>query len=257
MPVFVSALAMGAAAGLVGGLVGVGGGVVMIPLMVRFAGLRQREAHGTSLVALVFIGLAGAATYAVAGAVDLGAAATLTLPAIATAPAGARYAHALPERRLRRAFGVFLLAVAALLVAKPWIPVGHAAAAGVAKLAALGAAGALTGFVSGMMGVGGGSVMVPAMVLLSGFPQVLAQGTSLLAMVPAGASGARQHARLGNVVRRLVPGLVAGALLGAWAGSGVALRLPEGPLRLAFAAVVAFTGVRLLRAPRAAPPALP
>ena len=41
-----------------------------------------------------------------------------------------------------------------------------------------------------MMGVGGGSIMVPAMILLAGFPQVLAQGSSLLAMVPAGAAGA-------------------------------------------------------------------
>ena len=65
-----------------------------------------------------------------------------------------------------------------------------------------------------MMGVGGGSIMVPAMVLLAGFPQVLAQGSSLLAMVPAGAVGAHTHFRLGNVVRGLLPGLIPGILGG-------------------------------------------
>ncbi len=243
---------IGLTAGAFGGLVGLGGGVVMVPMMVGLARLRQQEAHGTSLVTVVFAGLAGAATYAARGAVDLPGAVFLAATATLTARFGARYAHALPEWKLKRAFGGFLLAVSALLVAKPWL-VGAADPAGAwQKAAVLLPTGALTGFLSGMMGVGGGNMMVPAMVLLAGFPQVLAQGTSLLAMVPAGAVGAYTHWRLGNVTRRLLPGLVAGILAGAFAGSSLALRLPEEALRLAFVAVLAWTGVRYLRAPRAA-----
>jgi uncharacterized membrane protein YfcA len=106
-----------------------------------------------------------------------------------------------------------------------------------------------------MMGVGGGSLMVPAMVLLTGFPQALAQGSSLLAMIPAGSAGAHQHWQLGNVARRLLPGLVPGVLVGAWLGSSLALRLTDGTLRLAFATVVIYTAVRYLGAP--APKTLP
>jgi uncharacterized membrane protein YfcA len=249
-----SSLLIGLAAGFFGGLVGLGGGVVMIPLMVGVAGLTQHQAHGTSLVALVFTGMAGAATYASRGAVDLAAAAALAVPAVVTARLGARQAHALPEWQLKRAFGAFLVLVTALLVAKPWLVGAHAApAVGLFKIAVLVAAGVFTGFLSGMMGVGGGSLMVPAMVLLAGFPQVLAQGTSLLAMVPAGAAGAHKHWQLGNVVRRLLPGLVPGILLGTWLGASAALRLGEGSLRVAFALVVAWTGVRYLRTPRPAP----
>jgi len=247
-----SSFAIGALAGAFGGLVGLGGGVVMIPLLVRFAGVRQQQAHGTSLVALVFTGLGGAMTYAGAGAVDLAAAASLAIPAMLTARLGARYAHALAEWKLKRAFGAFLIFVTALLVSKPYLAGTGVAQGGLSMVAELAATGAATGFLSGMMGVGGGSVMVPSMVLLTGFPQVLAQGSSLLAMVPAGIAGAHQHWQLGNVVRRLVPGLVPGILLGSWLGSSLALRLADGSLRLAFGAVVVYTGTRYLLAARPA-----
>lgn len=244
---------IGLAAGSFGGLVGLGGGVIMIPLMVGFAGLTQHQAHGTSLVALVFTGMVGAATYASRGAVDLVAAACLAVPAMLTARLGAQHAHALPEWKLKRAFGAFLVVVTVLLLAKPWLAVGGAPAAGLSKAAVLVVAGGLTGFLSGMMGVGGGSLMVPAMVLLTGFPQVLAQGSSLLAMVPAGASGAHRHWQLGNVVRRLLPGLVPGILVGTWVGASVAIRLPEVGLRLAFTAVAVYSASKFLRARPPAP----
>ena len=66
--------------------------------------------------------------------------------------------------------------------------------------------GLVTGFLSGMMGIGGGAIMVPVMVLLAGFTQHVAQGTSLLVMIPAGAVGALTHQRLGNVVPELLWG---------------------------------------------------
>jgi uncharacterized membrane protein YfcA len=252
-----TAFLIGAAAGTLGGLAGVGGGVVMIPLMVGVLGITQHQAHGTSLVSLVFTGLSGAITYASRGHVDLAAALSLAVPAVLTARFGARYANALPEWQLKRSFGAFLVVVIALLVLKPWLVGFSVPAQGAGKVAVLAVAGAATGFLSGMMGIGGGNVMVPSMVLLAGFPQVLAQGTSLLAMVPAGAAGAHEHWRLGNVVRRLLPGLVPGILLGTWLGSTVAVRLDEGTLRGLFVAVASYSAVRSLRARRPAPAAAP
>jgi hypothetical protein len=104
--------------------------------------------------------------------------------------------------------------------------------------------GAFAGFLSGMMGVGGGSLMVPAMVLFAGFGQHSAQGTSLLAMVPAGSVGAVTHARLGNVVARLLPGLIPGIIVGTYAGGTLAHLLSEGWLRVIFAAVLTLLGLR-------------
>jgi len=247
-----TSLLIGLVAGAFGGLVGLGGGVVMVPLMVGVARLQQKQAHGTSLVALVFTGLVGAATYATRGQVEVGAAALLAVTATFTARFGARYAHVLPEWKLKRSFGAFLLVVAAILLARPWLS-GPASPAGAwTQAAVLLSTGVFAGFLSGMMGVGGGSIMVPAMVLLAGFPQVLAQGSSLLAMVPAGAAGAYTHWRLGNVVGWLLPGLIPGILLGTFLGSSLAVRLPEVALRLVFAAVLVWTGSKYLRTRRPA-----
>ena len=81
---------------------GLGGGVIMIPLMVGVLKMNQHKAQGTSLVALVFTGLSGAITYSLKGSVDILAAVLLASTAIFTARAGARFAHALPEWKLKR-----------------------------------------------------------------------------------------------------------------------------------------------------------
>lgn len=244
------ALFVGLTAGLFGGLVGLGGGVIMIPLMVRFFKFGQHQAHGTSLMALVFTGLSGAITYYLNGSVDFVAAALLAASAIFTARVGALYAHSLPEWQLKRAFGFFLIFVSLLLLSKPYLShlvfLAHPAS-GWGYVASLLVSGAIAGFLSGMMGVGGGSIMVPALVLLVGHTQHMAQGSSLLAMVPAGSVGAYTHWRLGNVVTRVLPGLIVGIIIGTYFGGSLAHLLTEANLRLVFAVVLILLGIRDIR----------
>ncbi|TYO94479.1 sulfite exporter TauE/SafE family protein [Desulfallas thermosapovorans] len=246
-------LFIGLAAGFFGGLVGLGGGVIMIPLMVGILKMSQHKAHGTSLVALVFTGISGAFTYAINGAVDLLASLILASTAIFTARAGARYANALPEYKLKKSFGGFLILVSLLLLLKPYLYHVEEPATGWLKISVLLLTGIFTGFLSGMMGVGGGTIMVPAMVLLTGFTQHAAQGVSLLAMVPVGLVGAYTHWRLGNVNTSILPGLIPGILLGTYLGGSLAHILPEGVLRIIFAAVLIWTGARYLRTPKPSP----
>jgi uncharacterized membrane protein YfcA len=240
----------GLGAGLFGGLVGVGGGVIMITLMIGVSKLDQHEAHGTSLVALVFTGVAGATTYGLRGAIDVPAAAALAIPAMFTAGWGARYAHALAEWKLKRCFGAFLVLVSVALLLKDRLPGVAEPVTGWRGIAALAVAGVVSGFVSGMLGVGGGSLMVPAMVLLVGIGQHVAQGTSLLAMVPAGAAGARAHWRYGSVVTRVLPGLIPGIVAGSYIGGNLAVALGDGTLRIVFAGILTWTGLLFLRARR-------
>jgi uncharacterized membrane protein YfcA len=108
--------------------------------------------------------------------------------------------------------------------------------------------GTVAGFTSGMMGVGGGAIMIPAMVLLAGFDQHMAQGTALLVLVPAGSVGAFTHWRLGNVRAAVLWGMVPGVLLGAVLGGSIAHGLSDGSLRGVFAALLILTGIRYLRA---------
>ena len=240
---------IGLIAGIFGGLVGLGGGVVMIPLMVGFLKLSQHKAHGTSLVALVFTGLSGAITYALKGSIDIAASLLLATTAIFTARAGAHYAHALPEWKLKRAFGAFLIFVSALLLMKPYLSGIVGSTTDFVRIIVLLTTGVLTGFLSGMMGVGGGTIMVPAVVLLVGFGQHTAQGISLFAMIPAGGVGAVTHWSLGNVTTDLLIGLIPGILLGTYLGGNLAHLLPDNVLRVIFAMVTIWTGFRYVKTP--------
>jgi uncharacterized protein len=244
----ITGLLAGIMGGLFGGLVGVGGGAVMIPLMTAIGGLSQHKAHGTSLVAIVFTGVIGAATYSTHGAVDWQVSLMLAVSAALTARLGALYAHSLPEKKLKRAFGIFLVFISLMLLVK-----GHLLHASFTlsfwpRLAVLLATGVCAGFVSGMMGVGGGGVMVPPMVILAGMSQHMAQGTSLLAMVPIAISGALTHWRLGNVDTHVAGGLIVGALVGGYLGATAANMLPELYLKLIFAGIAVWIGTRYIRA---------
>src|SRR3954467_14004346 len=98
-------LVIGVVAGLLSGLLGVGGGIVMVPLLVLWAGYGQREAHATSLGAIVPISLAGVLTYGIAGPVRVPAAAALAVGSVAGARVGAGLLARLNERALKSLFG--------------------------------------------------------------------------------------------------------------------------------------------------------
>ena len=101
-------------------------------------------------------------------------------------------------------------------------------------LLALGAIGLVAGFAAGLLGVGGGIVMVPAMVLLLGFDQHVAQGTSLLVIIPAALAGSVTHYRHGRVSLRNAALLAAGGIGGAVVGSISALSVDDTLLRRLF-----------------------
>lgn len=234
--------------GLFGGLLGLGGGFVMVPLMTKLLRMSQHRAHGTSLFAVLFIGFSGALTYFRYGAVDWKVSIMLAVTAALTARLGAIYAHSLSERELKRAFGIFLLIVGPLIVARGYVPWGTQAVAGpMVLLFVFLAAGAGAGFLAGMMGVGGALIMIPPMVLLGGMAQQVAQGTSFLAMVPMALAGSLTNRRLGNIDLGMGPGLIVGAVAGGYIGGSVANLLPESYLKIIFAGVVVWLGLRYLR----------
>jgi hypothetical protein len=247
MKLNVISLLIGICAGAFGGLVGIGGGLIMIPLMMLFLKFGQHKAHGTSLIALIFTGISGAIIYGLYGSVDYAAAITLALPAIFTARLGAKYAHSLAEWKLRKYFGIFLFFCAMMLFFKPYMGNAIVVTSHAFIIIIFVIAGATTGFLSGMMGVGGGTIMVPVMVLLAGFGQHLAQGTSLLVMVPAGIVGAFTHWRLGNVNNKILYGLIAGILAGTYSGGYLAHLISENVLRLIFVTIMIVLSFRYIK----------
>jgi uncharacterized membrane protein YfcA len=114
--------------------------------------------------------------------------------------------------------------------------------------------GVAAGAVSGMLGVGGGILFVPALVLVLGLSQVDGEATSLLAILPVAAVGTWRQYRYGNV--RLGEGLAMGALATVGTVAGVALVnvLPVHLVKIGFAVLLLFTALQMVRRALAADP---
>jgi hypothetical protein len=108
---------IGLLAGFFGALFGVGGGIVIVPLLVLFLAFDQRRASATSLAAILISSTAGAAVYALLGEVKPGAAALVGIPAVAGVLLGASLQQRIPVERLTIGFAVLLTAVGVRLLA--------------------------------------------------------------------------------------------------------------------------------------------
>jgi len=110
-------LAVGVAAGILSGLIGIGGGIIIIPALVILCGFSQHLAQGTTLALMVPpIGLLAAWTYYKAGFVDMKVAAIICLGFVAGSLLGAKFATGIPEPILRKTFGGFLLLVSLRMI---------------------------------------------------------------------------------------------------------------------------------------------
>ncbi len=229
------ALAGGLVAGVAGGLFGVGGGILLVPILTGVFRVSQHQAHGTSLAVIGATALAGLLVYGAHANVAWVTAALVGLASAFTARLGARLAGRLSGPALARAFAAFLVLVALRMLWRAPAPAEHALALGAAGIAVDLALGAAIGLLAGFMGVGGGILAVPAFTLLLGMTQQAAQGTSLAVILVAAPMGALEHARRGNLVMRLVPWMAVGGAIGAPLASAWAQGLPHATLARAFA----------------------
>ena len=110
--------AIGLAAGLFSGLFGVGGGTVMVPLLILWLGFGEREATGTSLLAIVLMAIAGVVTHAGYGNVHVDDGVLIGLPAVGGVLAGTWLQQRIPGAGVRLMFALLLLVTAVLLVAR-------------------------------------------------------------------------------------------------------------------------------------------
>jgi uncharacterized membrane protein YfcA len=109
---------IGLVGGFFSGLLGIGGGLVMVPLLVYWQGGQQRWAHAMSLAAIIPISFGAVLIYGAAGNVDVPAAIALTIGAVAGARLGTGLLVRAPEHILKGAFGVFMLGAAVAVVLK-------------------------------------------------------------------------------------------------------------------------------------------
>lgn len=216
---FLTCVGIGLLAGLLSGLFGVGGGTVIVPFLVLFLTFNQRLAAGTSLAAIVPTAAVGVISYALHDSVAWIPGLLLAAGAVVGAQIGTWMLPRLSLTVLRWAFVGFLVAV---IVSLFLVIPSREAELLLTWLSGIGLVvlGVVTGVMSGLIGVGGGIVVVPALMLLFGTSDLIAKGTSLLMMIPTAVSGTIGNLRRGNVdlVAAAVVGVAActTTALGAW-----------------------------------------
>jgi uncharacterized membrane protein YfcA len=258
-----TAFVIGLLAGVLSALLGVGGGLIMVPALVFMLRIRQHRAVGTSLAVILPTAAVAVAQYRFGarqvGAPDLHGAIILWLAVggVIGAVFGAKLAAAIRAKTLRRIFGLFVTASGVWMIARVLMHAGagHPVEMNVYHAVQMLLVGVAVGVISGLLGVGGGIVMVPALSLLMGFTQHLAQGTSLAVIIPVSISGVLVHMRRGNVVWPLVGPLALGAGLGAGVMGSLVFKIQDPALRITFGIFMVLVGISMARTPPRTNPA--
>jgi uncharacterized membrane protein YfcA len=236
------AVPFGLAIGLLLGLVGAGGSILAVPVLVYVLGEPVKQATTESLLIVGLTALAGALTAARAGRVQWRIGLAFAGVGALGAVAGTALNRAVDSTAIMAGFAVLLLAAAYAMGRAPAdrpTPIA-------VPTARVAAAGAGTGLLTGFFGVGGGFVVVPALVLALGLPTSLAVGTSLLVIALTSAAALAAHLASGGVDMSLTAGFAVAAIAGAVVGAQLHPRVPEARLRRLFAALLVAVGVAVL-----------
>ncbi|MCW1926041.1 sulfite exporter TauE/SafE family protein [Luteolibacter arcticus] len=228
--------------GLSLGLTGAGGSVITLPVLVYLAGVPPREAVGLSLLVVGAAAAAGAVQCWRAGDLHARAASMFALSGMAGAWFGAKFTRLVAPEFLMVVFAVLMLAVAARMLfsrdedatlppeCRPWRCLGI---------------GGGTGIMTGFLGVGGGFLLVPALIKFARLPLRMATGTSLAVIAFNSAAGFAAH--LDGPVDWKLAGLFSGlAVAGSVAGNAASGMLPVKRLRQGFAVTVLLAGAVVL-----------
>jgi uncharacterized membrane protein YfcA len=237
----VRALGFGSLIGFSLGALGAGGSILTVPILVYAMGVPVQGATGTSLAIVGLNAATGALDYLRRGRSLLRTGAAFGVSGVLAAFAGVWLNHQLRGEVILLLFSVLMLAAAFGIIRRRPAGVSLAsfderyAAAGWIRLMLVGLG---VGFLTGFFGVGGGFLIVPALVVVIGLPMQLAVGTSLIAISLNALWGLIGNLRLGTLDWTLTAIFALGGIVGVLAGGKLSGRVPEGTLRAAFAVLV-------------------
>lgn len=277
MVTFIVAAIIGVGVGIMSGLLGVGGGMIMVPVFRLALGLPPVVSTGTSLFTIIPTSISGAATHIRKKTCILGLGIAMGIGGACTSPLGVWLAQIAPG-------WVIMAAAAAVLAYSGYTtlrkalkapkrnqaqkedsgnPAASSAASAVATSTTNDASapqipstpptiakailiGIIAGVASGFVGVGGGFIMVPLMTMLFDMPMKLTSGTSLVAVVILAIPGAITQCFFGNVDYLISIAVACGSIPGAYLGARLVSRISERGLRFAFAAFLGIAAILLL-----------
>lgn len=252
-PHFFSLVMVGVFGGLLTGLFGVGGGIIMVPLLLWWAQIDHRKAQATSLLAIAPAALAGTASYAIEGVFPLISGLLVAGGAVPGAQLGGFLLRRLSLGWLRWTFIIFVAAVAITVLGS--IPQRDVhIALDVPAVILLVVIGVVMGTAAGLFGIGGGIIAIPLLMLFFGIGDHEAKGISLVAMAPAAISGSISHVVHQAAKTRDGLWVALGALIATPIGSLGAFALPESYANVVFGSfaltIAVVLTVRALRSRR-------
>lgn len=240
-------LVIGMASGALGALLGVGGGVILVPALSLLAGLELRAAVGTSLVAVVATSVAGSVVYLRQGLVDVPVAVELQFFAAFGAVGAGLLAPLVPEPPLYFLFALLLLFTASRMWPKR--PPANAVDEPVVRHRHLVGAGASlsAGIVAGLLGVGGGILNTPLLHLIFALPFRQAAATSVYIIGITGCGAAMIYLIRGDVGVGIAAVTMLGAMIGAGGVALVGHRVRQRTLVVGFSLLLVFVAIQMVR----------
>jgi hypothetical protein len=261
-----SLFVIGLLAAIMGSLIGLGGGFLVVPALLILSEPLLGEAMpatiavGTSLTMLIFTGLSSTISYIRQRMIDYRTGWLFTLISAPSSILGASLTNVFEGPAFELGFGVFMLLMAILMMVKnrlkplqvDWAikrtyvePDGRTWNYGYNWWSAV-LIGLAVGLISGLFGIGGGSLFVPAMVLLYGFPPHIASATSMFVIFWSAIIGSATHIYLGEIDWPSAAFLIPGALVGGWLGARIARRLSSRVLLWVLRFALLFIACRMI-----------
>jgi uncharacterized membrane protein YfcA len=242
--------------GILASMTGVGGGVFIVPILTFFYDFRVNSATGTSLTAIIFTAIASTINYARQKRIYYKTGLLLAVTAAPGAYLGGWIAKITQEQLLGLIFGVFLILVAARMivslarrkVADKTLPVKtDAELVRSGKIIIIGVAlGFFGGFASGLLGIGGGTLIVPIMAFALGMPIHLATATSMFTMIFTATSGVAEYYQAGLVNFPIALLFAAGTVVGAQVGAYTSNKISNRNLTVIFSIMLTVAGANMI-----------
>jgi len=253
-------------------MMGVGGGIFIVPMLTLIFSFPAENAVGTSITAVLFTSISSSIVYFRRRLIDYRLGIILVITSLIGVRLGALATARVHSEIILLAFGLLLIYPSVMMIKgqKPSEIVnvirgssGKASgkrSSGYTRRVEVGGEiyeysysyisalliGLGAGLASGFLGIGGGTIMVPSMVLLLNLPMIVAVATSLFVMVPTSFLGAYTHFTLGHVNFEYAIPLIIGVFAGAQIGARIAQRVPATRLRQIFGVLLLYASLRMI-----------
>lgn len=227
--------------GLFGGLVGLGGGIVLVPALSLVLGVPITMAIPVAQVAVVATAMGGTARYIRDGHADMMLAIRAGSVTVLGALAGAKVGVLIPARALELGFAALIL----IIVVQMLLRKSQATPPGPPAVKRAGLLFLVAGLLAGMLGVGGGILNVPAIRLALKRTMITAVGTSAMIVAFTGAAGATVYARAGRLDWLLAASCTTGAFAGGILGASLSSRIKTSTLQYIFLVVILYVGIEM------------